>query len=220
MILTPSTMMPMTALGFLSPDGKCFAFDARANGYGRGEGVGVIILKRLDKALQDNDTIRAVIRGTRVNQDGKTNGEQQLSFRAYEIRMTNVITLQGITLPSKEAQIENIRGVYDFAGLSVDDTAYVECHGTGTKAGDWREANAISESLCKDRKSNNPLVIGSVKTNIGHLEGAAGVAGIIKGVMMLENGKIPRHLNFEAPGNPEIDFAELKVKVGIDVPLR
>ncbi|KAG8408831.1 Type I Iterative PKS [Metarhizium acridum] len=193
MILTPSTMMPMTALNFLSPDGKCFTFDERANGYGRGEGIGVVIMKRLSDALRDNDTIRAIIRGTSVNQDGRTTG---------------------ITLPSKEAQVANIRTVYKSAGLEFDQTAYVECHGTGTQAGDWRELKAISETLAADRDIRKPIVVGSVKPNIGHLEGAAGVAGIIKGVMVLEKGKIPPNINFKT-GNPDIDFENWKVPTSL-----
>ncbi|KAJ4067368.1 hypothetical protein NW753_002436 [Fusarium oxysporum] len=191
MILTPNTMMPMTALNFLSPDGKCFTFDSRANGYGRGEGIGVVVMKRLSDAIRDNDTIRAVIRATKVNQDGHTTG---------------------ITLPSKEAQVANINSVYESAGLDFSQTGYVECHGTGTKAGDWRELKAISESLCTVRDIDNPIVVGSIKPNIGHLEGAAGVAGLIKGVLTLEHAKIPPNINFEKP-NPDIDFKEWKVKV-------
>ncbi|KAI1015613.1 hypothetical protein LB503_009786 [Fusarium chuoi] len=191
MILTPNTMMPMTALNFLSPDGKCFTFDSRANGYGRGEGIGVVVMKRLSDAVRDNDTIRAVIRATKVNQDGHTTG---------------------ITLPSKEAQVANIKSVYESAGLDFSQTGYVECHGTGTKAGDWRELKAISESLCTVRDIDNPIVVGSIKPNIGHLEGAAGVAGLIKGVLTLEHAKIPPNINFEKP-NPDIDFKEWKVKV-------
>ncbi|KAM0190326.1 hypothetical protein ACHAPI_009447, partial [Fusarium lateritium] len=190
MILTPNTMMPMTALNFLSPDGKCFTFDSRANGYGRGEGIGVVVMKRLSDAIRDNDTIRAVIRATKVNQDGHTTG---------------------ITLPSKEAQVANIKSVYKSADLEFDQTAYVECHGTGTKAGDWRELKAISESLGSVRTVDNPIVVGSVKPNIGHLEGAAGVAGLIKGVLTLEHAKIPPNINFEV-ANPDIDFKNWKVK--------
>ncbi|KAF4462213.1 polyketide synthase [Fusarium albosuccineum] len=191
MILAPNTIMPMTALNFLSPDGKCFTFDARANGYGRGEGIGVVILKRLSDALRDNDTIRAVIRGTKVNQDGHTTG---------------------ITLPSKEAQVANINSIYESVGLDFNQTAYVECHGTGTQAGDWRELKAISESLASVRAVDNPILVGSIKPNIGHLEGAAGVAGLIKGVLTLEHGKIPPNINFDK-GNPDIDFEGWKVKV-------
>nr|AAR92214.1 polyketide synthase [[Gibberella] fujikuroi var. moniliformis] len=207
MILTPNTMMPMTALNFLSPDGKCFTFDSRANGYGRGEGIGVVVMKRLSDAIRDNDTIRAVIRATKVNQDGHTTG------RAVNLCVIAAILIViGITLPSKEAQVANIKSVYESAGLDFSQTGYVECHGTGTKAGDWRELKAISESLCTVRDIDNPMVVGSIKPNIGHLEGAAGVAGLIKGVLALEHAKIPPNINFEKP-NPDIDFKEWKVKV-------
>ncbi|KZL83622.1 beta-ketoacyl synthase domain-containing protein [Colletotrichum incanum] len=191
LIFTPNTMMPMTALNFLSPDGKCFAFDARANGYGRGEGIGFVVLKKLSDAVRDNDTIRAVIRGTHVNQDGLTTG---------------------ITLPSKEAQVANIRSLYSKHNLDMKQTAFVECHGTGTQAGDFRELKAISETLGDGRSTENPVFVGSVKTNIGHLEGAAGVAGLIKGVLTIEKGQIPPNINFEL-GNPDIDFKNWKVKV-------
>ncbi|KAL2883985.1 hypothetical protein SGCOL_000623 [Colletotrichum sp. CLE4] len=195
LILTPNTMMPMTALNFLSPDGKCFAFDSRANGYGRGEGIGFVVLKKLSDAVRDNDTIRAVIRGTHVNQDGLTTG---------------------ITLPSKEAQVANIRSLYSKHDLDMRQTAYVECHGTGTQAGDLRELKAISETLSDGRPIENPVFVGSVKTNIGHLEGAAGVAGLIKGVLTTEKGRIPPNINFEQ-GNPNIDFENWKVKVPTDL---
>ncbi len=119
---------------------------------------------------------------------------------------------KGITLPSKEAQVANITAVYKAAGLSFSDTAYVECHGPGTQAGDWRELKAISETLGKSRAPDSPIFVGSVKPNIGHLEGAAGVAGLIKAVLMLERERIPPHINFETP-NPAIDFKEWNVQV-------
>ena len=106
----------------------------------------------------------------------------------------------------------NILAVYRNAGLPLDQTGYVECHGTGTQAGDWRELKAISETIASGRQTNNPVLVGSIKPNIGHLEGAAGVAGLIKSVLMLENGKIPRNINFEN-GNPDINFQDWKVKV-------
>ncbi|KOS22054.1 Nonribosomal peptide synthetase 14 [Escovopsis weberi] len=191
MILSPNTIMPMTALNFLSPDGKCFTFDSRANGYGRGEGIGAVIMKRLSDALRDNDTIHAVIRSTSTNQDGKTTG---------------------ITLPSKEAQVANIRNAYTIANLDFAQTGYVECHGTGTQAGDWRELKAISETIAEGRPADRRVVVGSIKPNIGHLEGAAGIAGLIKGVLTLKHGKIPSQINFEK-GNPNIDFDSWGVRV-------
>lgn len=193
MILTPATMMPMTALNFLGKEGKCFTFTDKAEGYGRGEGVGVVILKRLDDALRDNDSIRAVIRGSRVNQDGRT---------------------PGITMPSAEAQLHNIRSLYAEAGLGVDRTAYVECHGTGTPAGDPKESFAVSQAFCGDRDSDKPIFIGSIKPNVGHLEGAAGVAGMIKATMAVERGLIPKNLYFEkSNANKDIKFDEWKLKV-------
>ncbi|KAB5559882.1 hypothetical protein GE09DRAFT_1236274 [Coniochaeta sp. 2T2.1] len=194
MILTPSTIMPMVSLGFLSNDGKCYTFDSRANGYGRGEGVGIVVLKRLSDAIRDNDTIRGVIRGTSTNQDGRTSG---------------------ITLPSSEAQVRNIRRCYANAGLDFDKTMFVECHGTGTQAGDPRELKAISDALCEQRDSETPMLVGSAKTNIGHLEGSAGVAGVIKAVMTIEKGRIPKHINFES-WNPDIDHKTLKVDIAHD----
>lgn len=103
--------------------------------------------------------------------------------------------------------------MYEKAGLNAHDTAYVECHGTGTQAGDFREAKAVSDAFCRERTTDNPVYVGSVKTNIGHLEGCAGIAGLVKGILTIENGVIPKHLNFEAPGNPSIDFNGWKVKV-------
>lgn len=195
LILTPNTMMPMMGLNFLSPDGKCFTFDARANGYGRGEGIAVLILKRLDDAIRHNDPIRCVVRGSAVNQDGHT---------------------PGITVPSMEAQASNIRRVYRNAGLDFNETGFVECHGTGTQAGDWRELKAISETIAKGRHLSNPVIVSSIKPNIGHLEGAAGVAGIVKMILALEHGRIPKHINFISPGNPDIDFENWKIKVPVN----
>ncbi|KAB5547094.1 hypothetical protein GE09DRAFT_1288782 [Coniochaeta sp. 2T2.1] len=194
MTLAPSTIMPMVSLGFLSKDGKCYTFDSRANGYGRGEGVGIVVLKRLSDAIRDNDTIRGVIRGTSTNQDGRTSG---------------------ITLPSSEAQVRNIRRCYANAGLDYDKTMFVECHGTGTQAGDPRELKAISDALCESRDSETPMLVGSAKTNIGHLEGSAGVAGVIKAVMTIEKGRIPKHINFQS-WNPDIDPKTLKVDIAHD----
>ncbi|KAK3694254.1 hypothetical protein B0T22DRAFT_402742 [Podospora appendiculata] len=191
LILTPSTIMPMASLGFLSKDGKCFTFDSRANGYGRGEGVGIVILKRLDDAIRDNDTIRAIIRGTASNQDGHT---------------------PGITVPNPEAQVRCIKEAYRSAKLSVDETGYVECHGTGTRVGDWRELKAISEGFGDHRLPDDPIIVGSLKPNIGHLEGSAGIAGLIKAILIAEKGLIPPHINFEN-WNPDIKHKEWKVDV-------
>lgn len=210
LILSPDTMFPMDAMGLLSPDGRCYTFDSRANGYGRGEGVGVVILKRLSDAIKSNDTIRAVIRGSRVNHDGRTPGISLNILFLSARKLTRPCT--GITMPNKNAQAQNIREAYRMAGLDCNQTGYVECHGTGTKAGDPTELAGISESLCKTRSADEPLVVGSIKANIGHSEGAAGVAGLIKSVLCLEKGMIPPNTNFKEP-NPAIRFDEWKIKV-------
>jgi acyl transferase domain-containing protein len=146
-------------------------------------------LKPLEDAIRDNDCIRAVIRNTGINQDGKTNG---------------------ITLPSSHAQAELIRKTYLAAGLDPLCTTYVEAHGTGTQAGDPLEAAALSKIFCADR--TEPLAVGSVKTNIGHLEGASGVAGLVKTVLMLEKGEILPNAHFKEP-NDRIPLDEWKLDV-------
>jgi acyl transferase domain-containing protein len=180
-LLWPNDFVAMSHHGFLSPDGKCYSFDRRANGYSRGEGVGTVILKRLSDAIRDGDTIRAVVRGTGVNQDGRT---------------------PGITLPNGIAQTQLIRDVYARAGIDPSETIFIESHGTGTPAGDPIEARAIAEAF-KSTTKTTPLYIGAMKSSIGHLEGAAGIASIIKSVMLLESGIIPPNTNFEKV-NPKI----------------
>ncbi|KAK3994976.1 type I iterative polyketide synthase [Cladorrhinum sp. PSN332] len=191
LILTPHTILPETSLGILSRDGKCYTFDSRADGYGRGEGAGIVVLKRLDDAIQNNDTIRAVIRGIASNQDGRT---------------------AGITTPNPDAQVRCIRSAYVDAGVGVHETGYIECHGTGTPTGDPVELKAISEALCTLRPQKRPMLVGSVKPNIGHLEAASGVAGLIKAVLVAEKGEIPPHVNFRS-WNTQIDSTSLKVDV-------
>ena len=144
-------------------------------------------------AINNRDNIRAVIRGSGINQDGKTNG---------------------ITLPNKEAQAKLIQSTYESASLNPLDTKYVEAHGTGTAAGDPIEAEAIAKVFSKGRATSDPLLVGSVKTNIGHLEAASGLAGLVKVIFALENGIIPPNFNFEAP-NKNILFEQWKIKVGI-----
>jgi acyl transferase domain-containing protein len=191
-MLNPDIMILLTTLNFLSPDSKCQAFDHKANGYARGEGIASIILKPLDAALRDNDLIRGVIRGTAVNQNRKT---------------------PGITLPSMEAQVDLIRSAYASAGLSMSETAYFEAHGTGTSAGDSLETGALATTFGRARQTQNPLLVGTVKTNIGHVEGASGLAGLIKAIYVLEKGEIPGNLWFEK-ANPRILMDEWKIKVG------
>ncbi|KFX95549.1 hypothetical protein O988_05747, partial [Pseudogymnoascus sp. VKM F-3808] len=192
-LLNPEIHVGMSNMHFLSPDSTCYTFDERANGYARGEGMAALILKPLDAALADGDTIRAVIRGTATNQDGKT---------------------AGMTLPSREAQAELIQTAYENAGCDPGVTGYFEAHGTGTAAGDPIEASAIGATLGRFRGDGEEgkLFVGSVKTNIGHLEGASGLAGLIKSVLSLERGVVLPNLWFEK-GNPAIDFENWRIKV-------
>lgn len=152
--------------------------------------MATIIIKPLQDALRDGDPVRAVIRETAVNQDGKT---------------------PTLTSPSQEAQQELVRSCYRNAGLDPLSTGYVEAHGTGTQAGDTIEAGALGTIFGLNRASESPLYLGSVKTNIGHTEAASGLAGVIKVVMALEKGYIPPSINFEQP-NSNICFDQLKMK--------
>jgi acyl transferase domain-containing protein len=192
-LINPEIHVGMSNMHFLSPDSICYSFDERANGYARGEGMAALILKPLQNALRDGDTIRAVIRGSASNQDGKT---------------------AGITLPSKESQASLIHSAYEQAGCDPALTGYFEAHGTGTAAGDPIEASAIGATLGKHRPAgeDGKLYVGSIKTNIGHLEGASGLAGLIKAVMSLEKGVILPNLWFEK-GNPAIDFDGWRIRV-------
>ncbi|KAH8668644.1 fatty acid synthase S-acetyltransferase [Xylariales sp. PMI_506] len=176
----------LKSMGFFSPDGKCYSFDHRANGYSRGEGYGALVLKRVSDAIRDGDTIRAVIRGTSSNQDGRS---------------------PGITQPTRSGQVALIKAAYANAGIGFDKTRFFEAHGTGTQVGDPIEAGAISEVFTQHRSAADPIYVGAVKTNIGHLEGASGVASLIKTVYVLENGIIPPNLWFEKP-NPKIPVEE------------
>ena len=192
MITLTDGTMHLNNLGFLNPEGQSRSFDADANGYGRGEGCGVVILKRLDDAIRDGNTIRAVIRGSGVNSDGWT---------------------QGVTMPSLDAQSALIKYVYESSGLDYGLTQYVEAHGTGTKVGDPIETSAIYRTIGQHKSSaRKTLYMGSVKPNIGHLEAAAGVASIIKGVLALERGLIPPNINFAKP-NPAIPLAEWNIMI-------
>jgi acyl transferase domain-containing protein len=175
----------------LSPEGRCAAFDASASGFVRGEGAGMVLLKRLSRALEDGDSIHSVILGTSINQDGHTNG---------------------IWLPSPEAQTRLVQDACGDAGIAPEKIGFVEAHGTGTAVGDPIEAHALAEALCGNRSADAPLPIGSIKTNLGHLETAAGIAGLLKAMLILKYGQIPPTLHFSTP-NPHIDFEKLKLRV-------
>ncbi|CAG9990817.1 unnamed protein product [Clonostachys byssicola] len=183
----------MSNLNMLSPSGCCYSFDHRANGYARGEGYGIVVVKRLTDALANGDVIRAVIRATGTNQDGKT---------------------PSLTSPSQEAQEKLIVDTYQRAGLDLSRTAFVEAHGTGTPVGDPIEARALGSTFGRTRSVQNPVYIGSTKSNIGHLEGGSGIAGLIKAVLALERGIIPPNANFEK-SSKDIDAGKLNIKFPI-----
>ena len=184
-------MTAMGNLGMLSPDGISYSFDDRANGYARGEGFAVVVVKRLDDALKHGDTVRGIIRATGSNQDGRT---------------------PGISQPDGTAQERLIRDTYNIAGLDMGPTRYFEAHGTGTQVGDPTEAKAIATAFKDCRRSGEYLYVGSVKTNIGHLEGASGVASLIKTILILEKGLIPPSIWFKTI-NPRIQEREWNIKV-------
>src|SRR6478609_6812216 len=190
-MISPGGFIGFSQAAMLSPEGRCAAFDASASGFVRGEGAGMVLLKRLSKALEDGDPIHSVILGTSINQDGHTNG---------------------IWLPSPEAQTRLVQDACRDAGIAPEKIGFVEAHGTGTAVGDPIEAHALAEALCRNRSVDAPLLIGSVKTNLGHLETAAGVAGLVKAVLVLKHGQVPANLHFATP-NPNIDFKGLKLRV-------
>ncbi len=194
-IFKPEWTMAAAKGGFLSVDGRCKAFDKRANGYVRSEGAGITVLKPLSDAIRDGDRIYAVIRGSAVNQDGHT---------------------RGITVPSEDSQKNLMADVYEQAGILPEQVNYVEAHGTGTPVGDPIEAGAIGSFFSQGRPAEKKCFMGSVKTNIGHTEAAAGIAGMIKAALCLYHSKIPPNLHFETP-NPAIPFDELKLRIPCEI---
>jgi len=191
LILTPEVHIALSSMDALASDGKSKAFDASADGYGRGEGVAVLILKRLSDAQRDNDFIHAIIRGTAVNQDGKSNG---------------------FTAPNGKAQELLLQKALEDAQLSPEQVSFIETHGTGTKLGDPIELEAIKSVFEKNRSTENPLYVGTVKTNIGHTEGTAGIAGAMKVILSMQHRKIPQNNHFNTP-NPYFDWDAMPLKV-------
>ncbi|MGC0415550.1 acyl transferase domain-containing protein/NADP-dependent 3-hydroxy acid dehydrogenase YdfG [Embleya sp. AB8] len=191
LILAPDGTAAMAGFGALSPDGRCYTFDARANGYARGEGGGLVVLKRLADALADGDDVAGVILGGAINNDGGG---------------------RGLTAPSRTAQEQVIRLAHRQAGVAPGDIAFVELHGTGTKVGDPIEAAALGAVIGSAKQAGDPLIVGSAKTNVGHLEGAAGIVGLIKTVLSIKHRAIPASLNFRTP-NPEIPLDDLGLRV-------
>ncbi len=190
-LLTPDTSIGFSKATMLSPSGQCFAFDDRANGYVRGEGAGMMMILPLSKALANGDRIYATVRAAVINQDGHTSS---------------------MTVPGQETQAAMLVEAYHQAGFPPSRVTYMEAHGTGTPVGDPIETNALGNILSQGRDKKNKCLIGSVKTNIGHLESGSGAAGMVKAALVLHKGMVPPNLNFKRP-NPNIDFDGLKLKV-------
>ncbi len=190
-ILEPDSDIFFSQAGVLSPDGRCKSFDSQANGIVRAEGAGLVVLKPLSQALADDDWIYAVIRGSALNHDGRSNG---------------------IMAPNGSAQEALLREAYRQAGVAPQQVQYIEAHGTGTPVGDPIEVNALGAVLADGRADDDVCVLGSLKTNVGHAEAAAGIAGIIKVALMLQHRLIPPHLHFREP-NPLIPFDEFPFEV-------
>ncbi|TWU03335.1 type I polyketide synthase [Neorhodopirellula pilleata] len=183
-ILAPELSISFSQAGMLSSTGRCHTFSSNADGFVRGEGCGAVLLKRLRDAVRDGDTIHCVVRGTAVNQDGRS---------------------VGLTAPNGNAQQAVIREAINDASLTPDQIDYIEAHGTGTPLGDPVEVDALRQVFANSRRPDQPLKIGSVKTNMGHLEGAAGIAGVLKVVLSIKHNAIPAHLHCDAP-SPSIDW--------------
>lgn len=190
-ILAPEISVSFCKTRMLSTTGRCRTFDARADGYVRGEGCGMIVLKRLADAVRDQDNIQAIIRGSAVNQDGRSSS---------------------LTAPNGLAQEAVVRRALNIAGIRPANVDYIEAHGTGTALGDPIELEALGKVLGEGRDAQQPFLVGSVKTNIGHLESAAGVAGLLKIILSLQNEEIPPHLHLEEV-NPHISLADSKASI-------
>ncbi len=190
-LMSPAVFRGFDQSGALSPTGACHAFDASADGFVRGEGCGVAVLKRLSDAVRDGDRLLAVVRGSAINSDGRSNG---------------------LLAPNPAAQMAVLRAACASAGVPPREVDYVETHGTGTLLGDPIEARALGTVLGRGRPAQSPLLLGAVKSNLGHLEAAAGITGFIKTVLAVQQAKIPANLHFQAP-NPHIAFDQLRLKV-------
>ena len=191
LILSPEITITFSQARMMAANGRCKTFDESADGYGRGEGAGIVVLKRLSDALKDKDNILAVVSGSAVNQDGRSNG---------------------ITAPNRLAQQAVINEALDNADLAPDQIHYIETHGTGTPLGDPIEIESLKNVMLQERAKSNPLLIGSVKTNIAHLESAAGIAGFIKVVLALQHEEIPPHLHFKKL-NPYIKLDDSQIRI-------
>lgn len=189
-VTAPHSYIALSQMNAIDKNGICRPFDAKANGYSRGEGIGVLVLKRLSDAVEDGDPILGVIRGAYMNQDGRSNG---------------------FTAPNASAQAALLKDALDKTNLTPNDIDYIETHGTGTSLGDPIELEGLKQ-VYGTRSNSQQLVIGTIKANLGHTEGCAGVAGIIKALLCLQHKQFPKHLNFDTP-NPLFDWTELPVSI-------
>lgn len=194
LILSPEIHINFSKARMMASDGKCKTFDAAADGYVRGEGCGVVVLKRLSDAVEDGDRILALVRGSAVNQDGRSGG---------------------LTAPNGSAQRAVIRQALVNAGVEPHEIDYLEAHGTGTALGDPIEAHAVAAALGAGRAPGSSLLLGSVKTNLGHLEAAAGIAGMIKVILSLQHACIPAHLHFQKL-NPQIEWGDAPIRIPVE----
>lgn len=191
LLMSPAVFRGFDQSGALSTTGACHAFDADADGFVRGEGCGVVVLKRLSDARRDGDRVLAVVRGSAINSDGHSNG---------------------LLAPNPAAQMAVLRSAYADAGVPAQEVDYVETHGTGTLLGDPIEARALGTVLGRGRPADAPLLLGAAKSNLGHLEAAAGMVGFIKSVLAVQHGQIPKNLHFNNP-NPHIAFDQMRLKI-------
>lgn len=194
-LLTPDASIGFSKASMLSPSGQCFAFDDRANGYVRGEGAGIFVIKRLSDAQKDGDRIYCTIRAAIINQDGHTSS---------------------MTVPGVETQAKMLEDAFAQSGLEPKRVRYMEAHGTGTPVGDPIETRALGMVLSRGRDEGDTCLLGSVKTNVGHLESGSGVAGVAKAALVLHHDMVPASLNFRRP-NPNIPFDEFKLKVSAEL---
>jgi len=194
LIISPATMVTLSRAKMLAVDGRCKTFDANADGYGRGEGCGVVVLKRLSDAIANGDTIWAVVRGSAVNHDGASSG---------------------LTVPNGQAQQALYREALSNAKVTPDQVSYIEAHGTGTKLGDPIELRSVDAVFGASHSDQNPLYISSVKTNMGHLEAAAGIAGVIKVALSLHHKQLAPHINLYEP-NPNVNWEKLRVRIPME----
>ncbi|MEM7314622.1 MAG: beta-ketoacyl synthase N-terminal-like domain-containing protein, partial [Planctomycetota bacterium] len=190
-LLTPDLSIAFSKARMLSPTGRCKTFSAEADGFVRSEGCGVVILKRLDDAVTNGDPILAVIRGSAVNQDGRSGG---------------------LTVPNGPAQQSVIRSALKNARVSPSQIRYIEAHGTGTELGDPIELGALADVFGESHSQARPLLIGSAKTNLGHMEAAAGMGGLLKVILAMQHGRLPRHLHFDSP-SPHVPWSDWPLQV-------